>query len=465
MKSTYKLLLIFSLALFVFVSCENEYGPRKESTPVIESAAINPTAFTFGDSVTLNAKITDSGTRLTTLSYQVVSQEKVITSGEIPLNGSESEVSQAIFIPLLKNQADKADVQVNLVVHNVLKGSVESAISGLTGNRPVYNKLYLVTDDGAVAELSPQSDNKDRFAGQNLTLDPFFRFKIAEKLYPDNTIDYNGDVYGYTDGKLAMISENGESAFSYSPDADYTKEFTFDNLVFSITASGSKLGADDFSLSTFGDTDIMGETFRILKRTLENGKTYSLFGRLADAQNIYNLDFFERTAPDKVKFLGETGEYTLYFNPVRKNVIVGLENPSYPNYLLACGWGLGYPTPVSSADIASVYPGHQRTHSNWGFNDVMTYVLLRRIADGVFQGTFYTPSDGDHFAGFKPFENTGWANEKRAGDFTFTGEKIISGANDWTIPNGEDDPVIESTNYRFTIDLNNKNVHIEKINL
>jgi len=163
--------------------------------------------------------------------------------------------------------------------------------------------------------------------------------------------------------------------------------------------------------------------------------------------------------------LGQTGDYTIYYNPVRQNVFVGVDNPSYPDFLLACGFGLGYPTRVTSAEIASIYPDHRRTHTDWGFDHVMKYVLFRQINEGVYQGTFYTPADHDHYAGFKPFENTGWGNEKKAADFTFTGEQIISGGNDWTIPNGDDDPVIESANYRFTINLNNNTVQIEKVTL
>jgi hypothetical protein len=93
----------------------------------------------------------------------------------------------------------------------------------------------------------------------------------------------------------------------------------------------------------------------------------------------------------------------------------------------------------------------------------MNYVLLRQTAEGVYQGTFYTPGDHDHYAGFKPFENTGWGNEKKAGDFTFTGEQIITGDNDWIIANGENDPVVESAYYRFTVNLSDKTVHIEKV--
>lgn len=465
MNSIYKIFMLIGVIGVLFSSCDDEYGPRKESIPVFGLATVSPTTFTFGDSITLAASITDPATMLTSLKYQVVSAGRIITSGEIPLNGDSYEVSQNIFVPLLKNQGDNADVVVNLVATNVLKGAESNDITGLTGNRPVYSRLYLVTDDGAVATLEPQASDKDKFEGAALTLETSFNFKIAEKLNADNTIDYSGAVFGNVNGKMAMITENGESAFAYTPDADYTKVFVYDNYAFNISTTGSNLGEDDLALSAFGNQDIYGESFRTLTRTLENGKTYTVFGKLGDAENIYNPDFFERTSGSQVKFLGETGEYTIYFNPVRKNIFVGVDSPAYPQYLLACGYGLGYPTNVTSDEINAEYPGHHRVHTEWGFGNVMNYVLLRQISDGVYQGTFFTPGDHDHYAGFKPFENTGWANEKKAGSFTFTGEQIISGDNDWTIPNGDNDPIIESANYRFTINLNDNTVHIEKVTL
>ncbi|MDH6306831.1 hypothetical protein M2459_002153 [Parabacteroides sp. PF5-5] len=463
MNSLYKFCILLGIATLLFASCDDEYGPRKESTPVIQSAGITPASFTFGDSITLTASLIDPATTLSMLDYEIVSENRVITSGSIPVNGETVEVSHPIFVPLLSNQADNANVKVNLVVTNILKGSVSSEITDLTGKRPVYNQLYLVADDGNVAVLKAQS--ADKYVGSDLTFDSSFNFKIAEKINADNTIDYSGAVYGNVNGKIAMIDEKGESAFAYTPNVDYTKSFTYDNFAFSVTAAGSALGADDIALSAFGEQDVYNESFRTLTRKLENGKTYTLVGKLADKVNVYNPDFFERTSNSKVKFLGETGEYTIYYNPVRKNIIVGVDNPSYPQYLLACGYGLGYPTNVTSAEIAAVYSGHQRTHTDWGFGHVMNYVLLRRVSEGVYQGTFYTPGDNDHYAGFKPFENTGWGNEKKAGSFTFTGEKIITGDNDWTIPNGDNDPRIESTNYRFTVNLNNNTVHVEKVTL
>lgn len=461
-----KILFMTGIIPLLLISCnDDEYGSRKESTPVFESAVVSPTSFTFGDSITLTAKITDPATNLSSLTYEVVSGNKIITSGKIPIGGDSYEVSQAIYVPLLSNQADNSEVQVNLVARNVLKGFATTQVTGLTGNHPVYQRLYLVTDIGETAILEPLATDKNKYHVGELPFATSIGFKIAEKIHNDNTIDYTGDVYGNVNGKIGMINESGESAFVYTPSADYTKELTFDSYSLSVTTIGNNLGEEELGLSIFTDQGINGESFKVLQIHLENGKTYSVFGELAETRNLFNPDFFERTAANKVTFLGKTGEYTVYYNTVRKNTFVGVNNPSYPDYLLACGWGLGYPTNITSEKIASIYPGKGRTHTDWGFGNVLNYVLLRQIGEGIYQGTFYTPGDHDHYASFKPFENTGWGNEKQAGGFTFTGEQIISGNNNWDIPNGENDPVIESANYRFTINLNNNTVHIEKVTL
>jgi hypothetical protein len=466
MKKTYIYPFILAAVIITMISsCDDEYGPRKESSPVFVSAAAVPATFTFGDTLALSAEIIDPATRLSNLFYEVVSGENVIARGSIPLSGDTANVSSNVFIPMIKNQGDNAAVTINLIAQNVLKGTSSHKIEGLTGKRPTYSKLYLVTDNGMVALLNPLAGDKNKYSSSNLTLDASMCFKLAEKLHADNTIDYSGHVYGNVGGRPGLINETGESTFLLTPNDDYTKGIIFDNLSFTFTSTGGSLGADDLALSSFGSEDIDNESFRTLTRTLENGKSYSLIGILGDRMNLYNPDFFERLSDNQVKFLGKTGEYTLYYNPVRKNVFVGTDNPAYPDYLLACGYGLGYPTRVTTAEISAVYPGHTRTHTSWGFGNVMNYVLLRQISTGIYQGTFYTPGDHDHYAGFKPFENTGWANEKKAGDFTFTGEQIITGDNDWTIPNGENDPVVESANYRFTVNLTTKTVHIQKVTL
>ena len=441
-----------AFAVLFFNSCDDEFGARKESTPVIESASL-PATITFGTNITLTARLTDPSTTLTTLSYDIKENGRTITSGDIYVTGSSVDISQDIFVPLLNNQADNAQLTVLLTAKNVLKGVSTTDLTSV-GKRPVFSRLYLITDNNDIITLNPKSSDANVFEAEDLSLENAFSYKIAEKLTDDKQIDYTGAVFGNVNGKIAMINEQGESAFIHALNSDFIQAFTYNIRTFGVSVSGGKAGAYDINLNAFAGDNINGESFSTLKLNLENDKEYRLLGSLSDARIVYNPDFFERTADSKVRFLGRTGEYTLYYNPVRKNVFVDLNNPSYPDYLLVCGSGIGYPTKVTNQEIDAVYNGHKIAHSNWGF-DITQFILFRAIRLNVFQGTLYV----DNGAGFKPFENNGWGNEKQAGGLTFTGEPIISGNNDWM--SGGD----VAGHYRFTIDLNVNTVKIEKITL
>jgi hypothetical protein len=179
MKHIYNILIITGIIALLFISCDEEYGPRKESVPEFKSAAVSPTTFTFGDSVTLTASIIDPATNLSELLYEVADGGRVITSGSIPLDGDTANITASIYIPLLKDQANGVQLKFNLIARNVLKGMTSHTIEGITGNRPQYAQLYLVTDNGTVITLLPGDNNS--FGNEGLTLDPSFNFKIAEK--------------------------------------------------------------------------------------------------------------------------------------------------------------------------------------------------------------------------------------------------------------------------------------------
>ena len=455
-----KIIILTAVSALFLASCEEDYGSRKESTPVIESASISPTTFTFGEAVTLSAKVSDPATTLSMLEYQVISQfasgGKVIASGSIPLSEA-GEVSESIVIPLASEQPDNAPVTVALTARNVLKGAAGSNIT-ITGQRPAYSRLYLVTEDGIVAELTPQTANRDRYEASNLTLDlgVSYNYKIAEKIISGKEIDYSGAVWGNVNGRLAIIDDTGEPSFVYLPDADYTQSFVFDNFSFTVAATGNTLGDTDLMLTQFNERTFDGEGFRTVDRGLVKDREYTLFGKLADEEIVYNLDFFERTAANKVKFLGETGDYTLYYNTHRQHVVLGVEAPAYPDYLLITGGGIGYPTKVLTGD--------SRAHCWWGFGNPRNFILMRKISDDVFQATIFIHDDAG-WVGLKPYINTGWggdsATENQLQAYTVTGEQIFQGDNNWTPNENVDTDAV----YRLTIDWVNKTVHVEKITL
>jgi hypothetical protein len=182
------------------------------------------------------------------------------------------------------------------------------------------------------------------------------------------------------------------------------------------------------NFTAFADAEVDGEAVKALEgKQLEKDFEYSLVGSIENAGALFNVDFFERTALDKVKFLGETGEYTLYYNPVRKNVIVVAADPQEPHYLLITGVGMGYPTKVSASVINAAYSGNGiATLDSWNFANATEYILMRKTGSATFQATVMVPFskkywwDGGPYVSFKVYTqmNTDEAYEMGVSYFT-----------------------------------------------
>jgi len=452
MKTIYKITVWGVFIVSLFTSCKGDLYDKSYtiSSPEISSANITPATFTFGDTITLTATLSDPETPLATLDINIIANNQSIFSQTVQVGGNSNEINLQIPVPLVNNLSDNADVKVILTLKNTLKGEIGQEIDGLTGKRPYFAQLYLVEDNGTVYTLTPKSGNKDQYDAGSIVLPKSFSYRIAQKITPDNQIDYSGMVWGNNNGQIRLVNETGSSAFAYV-NGDYTTGFVFDDFAFTVALNGANYMPGDLLFDNFENpVTINGEDFNKLSVSLQNGQILTVFP--IDA--VYNVDFFERTGANTVKFLGETGSYDLYYSAMRKIVIAGVANPAYPDYLLMAGQGIGYPAKVSGITIE---------HTGWGFDNVMEYILFRKIADNVFQGTVMIHSLVDAWA-FKPFKNTGWGGEIQANTVTFTGEPVLGGDNtnnNWQ-PTGNLDP---AQAYRITIDLNNNTVNTVKYTL
>ena len=146
-------------------SCEEEDSRTvyPHSTPVIEDAAINPGTFTYGDSVTITAKVADEATPLSTLEMKMVVNDVLIAQQTIRTAGNKAEVSAKFKVAYAAELPDNADVEVLLTLTNVEGDQTQGNISGLKGKRTYYSKLYLVLDNGEVYPLTAQSEKTDKY--------------------------------------------------------------------------------------------------------------------------------------------------------------------------------------------------------------------------------------------------------------------------------------------------------------
>jgi len=451
------IVFILTIGLIAFASCrdENKYGEPGYTDPVVENFAVSPTTFNFGDTVTVTADVSDPGTNLYKADILMYVKDRVIGVHSLFIGGTSDRISERVFVPMVANLDNNSSVTFKIVVSNLTKRTAEQSATGLTGNRPHFPQLYLVLQNGEYHALTSQTSNADLYSVNNLALNSNFSYVVAEKLTSDGKIDFSKLVWGNVNGRFALVGES-DYAFAFVQGADYIDSFSFDAYAFTAVVNGQKATGMTLSPESFTQTAVYGgENFLVGTFNLEKDQVITLLGDFNDNGVIYHLDFFERVAQNKIKFLGETGTYTLNYNLYRKHLIVGVNNPSYPAYLLITGGGIGYPTKVQ---------GIAAEHCWWGFGDVRQFLLGRQISPDVYQFTLMFHAKDDSWVSFKPFETTGWGGEKRFDRMAgFTGDPILGSpdGNNW-YPNTNMDP---SKAYQITINWTTNKVDVKTINL
>ncbi|MDR2293501.1 MAG: DUF5016 domain-containing protein [Prevotellaceae bacterium] len=455
MRTISKILILCVFSIFFLASCEKDENiGAPSSIPVIESANITPTVFTFGDSVTVTAKVSDAVKLLSTLEIQATINGRTVTIQKILLEGNAAEVNQKILVPIIDNVTDNTEVTFQLKLTNNKNGSSSKELTGFTGNRPYFSKLYIVINSGDdVYTLTPQTSDRDKYEVNDIVVNRSFSYKIAQKITANNQIDYSGLVWGETGGKIQLVDETGGDIFAFKTGVDIITSVVFDNYKFTSSFNGGPYLTPNFMIDDFTETSIDGEEFYTFETTLTKNQEYNVYNDLASINIVYNMDFFERINANKVKFLGETGNYTLYYNKTRKHVVLLPETPpAYPDYILITGGGIGYPSKIA------------KEHAWWGFGNVRNFLLTRKISADVYQVTMFILSQSDQYGwiAFKPYENTGWGGEKTYDAFTYTGLPLFEGTAGSNIfpAVGKEEGI-----YRLTIDWNANNIHVESVTL
>ncbi|MDR0688451.1 MAG: hypothetical protein LBF55_07220 [Prevotellaceae bacterium] len=207
------------------------------------------------------------------------------------------------------------------------------------------------------------------------------------------------------------------------------------------------------NFAAFANTTISNEKFGTLEKHLDKDSTYTLVGSFDDADALFNVDFFERVSSGKVKFLGEDGDYTLYYNKDRKHVILGVSGPSHPSYLVITGNGLGYPSMVDGMN----------EHTGWGFDNVRSYILCRKTGDNIYQTTVYITNED--WAAFKIYQNTSWGGEKGQNSFTSMTGVQFEQAGSGDLKDFKPPTSMAPGVYRMTIDWENNTLNTQPFTL
>lgn len=453
MKTIYKSIFGGLLALLLFASCAEDdlRTVYPHSTPVIESATINPSSFFYGDSVTITASVSDAKTPLSTLEMKMIINDKVVATQSIRTKGTAAEVSSKFLVPYVSELPEGAEVEVQMTLINVEGDETSGTISGVTGHRTYYDQLYLVLEDGNVITLNSTYAGSDQYESSDVRLTNSISYKIASKLTEDNEIDYSGDVWGFENSSVQLIGESG--GYITTTDATLRKitKIVFNTYSFDAAITGEVVDPLGLYLSDFSVATVSGEAFYKVTRSFTEGQGLKLYEDLADAQIVYNPDYFDRIDVDSVNYTGPTGSYDLYYSSTRKILLVDPADKTFPDILFACGMGLGYPSKIKP-----------EATSSWGFDNVLQCIYFKEIADDTYQGTVYFDAS---LANFKFFESTGWSNEKVSDDYTLP--SILQSSADYGNTDGNWYPATDavSGNYRITINLSTNIVTAEAITL
>jgi hypothetical protein len=210
-----------------------------------------------------------------------------------------------------------------------------------------------------------------------------------------------------------------------------------------------------------------GETFYTSGLYIEKNSSITLTDEIAEGDVVLSPDYFQRISDTEVKFLGESGIYNLYYSPTRKIVIIGVDAPDYPDYLICIGKGFAYPS--------KVYPAYAPNYPQWGMaSNLLDYLLYRRIADDTYQVTAMMKA-GDGNLEFKAYHANGggrltndWGNggEYKYADCTFSGVPIFKPAgdgNNWIASDILDETKIYRVTVTVTTPAKSANVKVEEV--
>lgn len=451
MNNYIKKLTLLLITLALFVACSKDVPTRvvfPNSTPIIESVSITPNPFTFGDSISITATVSDPITPLSTLRVKIVVEDQIIDDLVLRTAGKNATVESKFYTPLINNLPSNSTTEIFLNLTNVEGDFTTSVVNDVIAQRPDFDVLYLITDNNDIIVLERKLDSYSYINNSINIKGGSISYKIASQLTNEGEIDYTGFVWASDNGTIKVMGDKGVNINTIDADIRVIKEIEFNVFNFTTILGGEMIDPNNIVLNPedMSDDIINGIMVKNITLNLTNGQELIIDGDLLDEDVYFEYNYFEKIEDDKIKFLGENGTWNIYFGVEAKNVLVqNANNYSYPQAYLVCGAGLGYPSYV--ANVASI---------TWNFKTVYDCIPFKNIGDNKFQAMVYFNAE---IADFKPFENDGWGGELKANEFIVP--SIIDNSDDSGNWKASENAV--SGVYIFTLDVQNKIMEAELV--
>lgn len=481
MKNIFKT-TIFGLITLLLASCQEEelrtHFPT--SMPKFDNAVVAENAIVYGDSISLSVGVSDPRTPLSTLEVKIVVGDEIVLAEKVRTKGNSATYSQKYKIPFVAHMPEGAEVEVHLSSINVEGTHRDTVLLNTIASRPVIPSVYLVTPTSTV-EMKLTDAANHIYVADGLTFENEIKFRLATKLNKFKKIDWvNPDnlVFGYINGGVGLVDVTvngtvvtvaGDMITLSNPTLVGFKKITLDLFNFTVKGEGDKLTpATSLNISNMATIQMTSvdhmnvatkEDWKSIKMYLGKDTEMTISG-LTDVGNSMDPTFFEVTGVDKVKFLGETGVYMVYYHPRLNYVFVEQPDAVYPNALWLVGVGMG---PARTPAVKT---------SSWNWNSPLEYKFCRKVSEGVFEAVFYASHEIDPTVaepwrltfGVKFMHQRTWGNEESSQNYAMPNSYLYSPSpNDKGNFNGTPDFANLPGIYRFTININNKTTSFVKI--
>lgn len=399
----YRLVSFYIFILLLTVSCQNQdemfFDPSAKA-PVIGKISLDKEKLQYGGEVTLKVEVTDADA-LSHVEIRLIANQAVLYSKLLPgYNQKTLNVEEEIVVPFGRLCGEQmASLEIVATNKNV---KTVGQVYELPLERPVFEQLYLVVGETG-AEVILRRDNTDPLA-------PYL-YKAAVDL-PNNTnvfiysqLGKKGMVWGFDAGTntCELDSSRPISLCDSQSTEEKVKEVVFDAFSFEISPLKKEMTVNDVVFMLYkkdaSDNDFVSNAFRAQNVALTNGEEVKT--ELIDLTTLkFDPDFFKLEG-DKLTYIGQTGNATLYMNTLFNFVFVeNAENPlttnlSYPEVLFVNGWGIGRP------ELWSYNP-------DWDFNNA---VLFRKVSEDATQTIYTQTVIISKWVQFKFYNQKDWGGE------------------------------------------------------
>lgn len=448
MKHLTKYIMLMLSLLPLFSSCSDDDDKGGDGSPVVVAENLQPAM--FGDSLTFNVNCSDAaGVPLSTLKAQLCYGDEVVN--EVTLRTkTEGEYTVKLYAPFYKDVPD-GEAEVRLALQNTHLAITSKTVT-VELSRPHYEYVNLMSSDGKVFKLTPDTNDPYLFKG---TVTSTSRSITGYVQTPSCGAANQPQTFGLgTNGVTQGVTDN----ITFASNSAGTFEVWFNVMTYEF---GPQSEIPIITLTDAEDANIyVGEL-------TQNG-VYEITGsdKFAADSWYYDPDFFQKNSDGTFTFTAMSGLYTVKADFTNNGFkIWKMADTENTATLAADGSGALW---VIGSDCICKPTYAQITGQGW-WTDTDHALCLAPVKDKVYQLTLTVgkqlQADGKNL-NFKFFGQAGWGIEFKGtgGSYYLTTESDVFAVGDGTTEyqGGHDDGNIylrpgvtlkDGDTYVLTVDL------------